>query len=376
VDQELTQRDWVGRVRRVVVKIGSGVLVDQDNRLDESRVATLVDQMAAIRHAGGDIVCVSSGAVAAGVADLGLDSRPDDLPSLQAAAAIGQARLVDLYRRLFHGHGLAIGQVLLTHGDLQTRDRHLNARNTFSRLLRCGAVPIVNENDTVAVEEIRFGDNDKLSALVAMLLRADALIMLTTVDGLLTSTESGNGRLVPTVKEITPEIRALAGGSTSGIAVGGMQTKIEAADMVTRSGEHCVVADGRRPGVLTAIMDGEAIGTVFEPAPERMADRKRWIAFFDHPRGELQVDAGASRALRQEGRSLLPIGMTAVSGTFERGAPVRIVDDAGREIGRGLVNYAAHELGRIVGLRSEEIADVLGVCEYEEVVHRDNLVLA
>jgi glutamate 5-kinase len=348
--------------------------VDAQNHLDEAQVARLVEQMAAVQRGGRELVCVSSGAIAAGMGELGLAARPRELPGQQAAAAVGQARLIGLYRELFARHGLPVGQVLLSHADLHSRARHLNARNTFSRLLGAGAVPIVNENDTVAVEEIRFGDNDVLSALVAMLVRADALILLTTVDGLLERPEQG-GAVIESVLAITEAIRAAAGASDSPLARGGMRTKVQAAEMVTRAGEVCVIANGRSANVLPRLLQGERLGTIFLPQPRRMAGRKRWIAFFDHPRGELQVDAGAARALREQGGSLLAIGITAVRGAFERGAPVRILDAAGSEIGRGLVNFPADQLGRILGLRSDQFAAALGACEFEEVIHRDNLVL-
>ncbi len=369
-----TQRAWVASVKRVVIKIGSRVLVDERHQLDEDQIARLVDQMARLRAAGKEVICVSSGAIAAGLNDLGLSARPVSLPAQQSAAAIGQARLIGLYRQLFAVHGLAIGQVLLSHADLHSRQRHLNARNTMSHLLSCKAVPIVNENDTVAVEEIRFGDNDVLSALVSMLVRADALIVLSSIDGLMAGPDRSS-HLLPRVTEITDEIRALAGGSGTGVGVGGMRTKIEAADMMTRAGGWCVVANGRTEEVLPRILAGETLGTVFEPGERKMAGRKQWIAFFDHPQGSLQIDAGAVRALREQGRSLLAIGITAVMGSFQPGSPVRIVSADGLEIGRGLVNFSADELERIKGRRSDQIAQLLERVDFEEVIHRDNLVL-
>ncbi|TDJ56276.1 MAG: glutamate 5-kinase [Planctomycetota bacterium] len=371
---------WVDDTRRVVVKIGSRVLVDEAHILDEPRVHALTRQMAALRDGGRDVVCVSSGAIAAGLADLGFSDRPRDLPSLQAAAALGQSRLIGLYRHFFAEHGIAAAQVLLTRADLQDRTRHLNARNTFSRLLRAGVVPIVNENDTVAVDEIRVGDNDLLSALVACLIRADVLVMLTTADGLLTrppvgSTGESGGELVKVVDRITPETHAMAGESESSVATGGMRSKLQAAEMVTTAGERAVIANGRTPDVLTRIFNGEQVGTVFEPRAQRLEGRKRWIAFFDHARGDIEIDSGAARALRTEGRSLLAVGITAVRGTFDKGDPVRIVDPDGAEIGRALVNYRSDEVVRILGCKSGEIEKILGCCEYDEVVHRDNLVL-
>ena len=260
---------WIDHIRRVVVKIGSRVLVDERHVLDEDRVGALAAQMAALRADGREILCVSSGAIAAGLRDLGAGERPRDLPSLQAAAAIGQSRLIGLYRRFFAEHGLATAQVLLTRADLQARERHLNARNTLNRLLGAGVVPVVNENDTVAVDEIRRSDNDVLSALVACLVRADLLVLLTTADGLMTrpptaSADTG-GELVEVVDRITADIHAMAGDAGSDLATGGMRSKLQAAEMVTRSGDRAVIANGCLPDVLTRIFAGERLGTVFEP---------------------------------------------------------------------------------------------------------------
>ena len=376
--EDSNNRAWIDDTRRVVVKIGTRVLVDEHHQLDEARVADLVRQMAALRGRGREVICVSSGAIAAGLRDLGAADRPRDLPSLQAAAAMGQARLIGLYRALFATHGLTTAQMLLTHADLRARERHLNARNTFHRLLREGVVPVVNENDTVAVDEIRVGDNDLLSALVACLVRADLLVMLTNADGLFRRPPdaAGGGDLVDRVSRVTPEIYAMAGGSASSVATGGMRSKVQAADMVTRAGERALIANGLLPDVLTRIFAGEPLGTLVEPRPQRLRGRQRWIAFFDHPQGELQVDAGAARAVREQGRSLLAVGVHEITGSFARGAPVRIIDPRGDEVARGLVNYPADELRRILGCRSARIVEILGACEYEEVVHRDNLVVS
>ena len=363
-------------IRRVVIKIGSRILVDENQMLDEDRVASIAGQLAKVRSQGREVICVSSGAIAAGLRAVGCAARPRDLPTLQAAAAAGQARLIGLYRRLLAEHDLEVAQVLLTHADLRSRERHLNARNTFNRLFSAGMVAIVNENDTVAVDEIRVGDNDLLSALVACLVRADILILLTTADGLMTiPPNSGPGELVPRVERVTPEILAMAGDAGSDLATGGMRSKLEAVEMVTRAGERAVIANGHEPDVVCRIVAGEPLGTMFEPSPRKLAGRKRWIAFFDHPRGELEVDSGAARAVRDNGKSLLPVGVQAVRGTFGKGASVRIVDAEGIEIARALVNYSSNQLRRIIGRRSDKIVEILGTCEYEEAVHRDNLVL-
>ncbi len=369
-------------IRRVVVKIGSRVLVDERHALDVAQVEALSQQMAALHHGGREVICVTSGAIAAGLRELGCDSRPRDLPTLQAAAAVGQARLIGLYRECFAREDLVAAQVLLTHADLRSRERHLNARNTFNRLLAGGTVPIVNENDTVAVDEIRVGDNDLLGALVACLVRADALVMLTAADGLMSRPPHDDpagaeqpAQLIRAVERITSDTYAMAGEGASSVGTGGMRSKIRAAQIVTRAGERAIVANGREPGVLGRIFAGEPLGTVFEAHPRRLRGRKRWIAFFDRPQGEIEVDAGAAEALRRGGKSLLAVGVRAVRGNFRRGAPVRIFGPAGHEVATGLVNYPSEELERICGCRSERIAQILGCCEYEEVVHRDNLVL-
>ena len=368
--------NWIDQAKRVVIKIGSRVLVDERGCIDDCRLPELVRQMADLRKAGKDIICVSSGAVAAGLSDLGLDNRPRDLPSLQAAAATGQARLIERYRRAFGKYNQPIAQVLLTHADLSDRERHLNARNTFSRLLDSGVVPIVNENDTVAVDEIRVGDNDILSALVACLVRADVLILLTNTDGLLKMKSNGQPHeLISNVKQITDKTLSLAVKNECNLSTGGMKSKLQAAQMVTQAGERAVIANGKTDDVLTRIFSGESLGTTFEPNSEKLTGRKRWIAFFDHPRGEICIDKGAVDAICNEKRSLLAVGMKNVGGNFDRGAVIRILDESGAEIARGLVNYPSEELSRVVGCRTDEIAEVLGLCEYEEVVHRDNLVV-
>jgi glutamate 5-kinase len=372
---QLLTREGLAAARRVVVKIGSRALVTGDHDVSEPCIAALVEQMCGLRRAGVEVVCVSSGAIAAGLTELGLSARPGDLPGLQAAAAVGQARLMEIYRRFFAQHGVAAAQVLLTHADLRSRERHLNARNTLGRLLRDGVVPIINENDTVAVDEIRVGDNDTLAALVSVLLRADALMLLTTTDGLLTRPPADGGTPVRAVTRITEETFAMAGGPGCGLGTGGMRSKVEAADVVTRCGECAVIADARAPDVLARILAGEDVGTFFAPRPGRLAGRKRFIAFFDHPRGAVHLDAGAALAVRERGRSLLAAGIRAVDGSFSRGDPVRLLDHEGTEIARGLINYPADELRRIQGCASDEIAGVLGRREYDEVVHRDNLVL-
>ncbi len=370
-----SDRSWIRRATRVVIKIGSRALVDEQNLLDSGQLESLTRQMAELQRAGKQVICVSSGAVAAGLRELGLNDRPGDLPSLQAAAAIGQARLIELYRQHFARHGFHAAQVLLTHPDLRSRERHLNARNTLHRLLAGGIIPVINENDTVSVDEMRFGDNDRLSALVANLVHADVLVLLTVTDGLLTALTGEGGTLIPFVSKITNEMFALAGNAGSSISRGGMRTKLQAAELVTQSGEWAVIANGRTEQILRRLFAGEALGTVFQPNSQKMRGRKRWIAFFEHPSGDVQIDDGAARALVHNGSSLLAAGITSVAGEFERGASVRIISAAGGEYARGLVNFSSTDLRRIAGCRSDAIESILGSAEFTEVIHRDNLTL-
>jgi len=363
--------------RRVVVKIGSRLLVRADGPgIDDAAIEGLVDDLTAVRGTGRHVVAVSSGAIAAGLEELGLDRRPTDLPSLQAAAATGQARLIERYRGLFARRGLSAAQVLLTHPDLRARDRHLNACHTLNRLLAAGIVPIVNENDTVSVEEIRFGDNDRLSALVACLVHADVLVILTTVEGLLTAPPELGGTLVPFVAAISDDHRDAAGDAASELSTGGMRSKLGAAEIAIDAGIDVVMALGGRSGVIRAILEGEPIGTLLAGRAGSLPGRKRWIRYFDHPRGDLIVDAGAAEAVRRRGASLLAAGITDVRGDFEAGAPVHVIGPDDVTIGVGLVNYADRDLRRITGRTTAEIAGILGRCEYREVVHRDNLVVA
>ncbi len=370
------EREWMRDVRRVVVKVGSRLLVDESNQLDEQEVAALVEQVVSACSTGIEIVLVSSGAIAAGLPDLGAANRPTDLPSLQAAAALGQARLIEIYRDLFAERGVCVGQVLLTHDDMRDRTRHLNARNTIHRLLEVGAVPIINENDAVAVDEIRFGDNDRLSALAATLAQADLLILLTGVEGLLDAPPEHGGCLIDHVEEITPAIRDAASGPGSNVSTGGMRTKLDAAEIMMRAGERMIIADGRAPNMLTRLFAGERLGTAFDAGASRVADRKRWIAFFHKAKGAIVIDAGAVSALREKGSSLLPVGVRAVEGAFAPGDVVSIQAADGEEIARGLSNYSDTDARRIAGKRTTDIAKELGSAEYEELVHRDNLALA
>ena len=349
-------------ISRIVVKLGTGVLTDARKQPDLAQLDQLVEQIALQRQAGREVVLVTSGAVGAGMGALGYDKRPAELSELQACAAVGQSRLMTTYDKLFGQRGLHVAQVLLTHDDLEHHERHLNARNTLCALLAHGVVPIINENDAVSFTEIKFGDNDKLSALVATLLPADLLVILTTVDGVIANFGQPGAHVLPLVERIDAALEGEAGGTTSATAVGGMKSKIEAAKIVIRSGIPLVIAPGRRRNTLARIMAGEDVGTLFVPSARKLQGRKRWIAFFHHAKGALHVDAGAKRALRDAGKSLLPPGITRCEGDFQAGDAVRICDPDGTEFARGLAAFSA------AAIRAGQLQRV-------EVVHRDNLVV-
>ncbi|HEV8143283.1 MAG TPA: glutamate 5-kinase [Methylomirabilota bacterium] len=364
------------KARRIVVKVGSNLVTAPGLGSDPDRIERLAADVAAIRH-DREVALVSSGAIATGMARLALAERPRSIPEKQAAAAVGQSALMWQYEIAFKRYGIAVGQVLLTAQDIGDRTRYLNARNTLLALLGFGVVPVVNENDTVAVEEIKVGDNDNLSALVASLIEADLLVLLTDVGGLYTADparQSGATKL-DTVAEVTHEILAMAGTHGDGVSVGGMATKLQAAQKAAASGVPMVIASGRERGVLARILSGETVGTYFVPKADRLGARKRWIAFAVPPQGRLIVDAGAARALTRQGRSLLPSGVTAVDGEFAAGDVVAVVDGESREFARGLVNFDAGELRRIRGAKTQEIEPRLGYRSVDEVIHRDNLVI-
>lgn len=349
-------------ISRIVVKLGTGVLTDSRKQPDPAQLEQLVAQLAEQRNAGREIVLVTSGAVGAGMGVLGYDKRPGELAELQACAAVGQTRLMAVYEQLFARHELRVGQVLLTHADLEHHERHLNARNTLVTLLARGVVPIINENDAVSFTEIKFGDNDLLSALVASLLPADLLIILTTVDGVIENFGKADPRTIPIIEHIDATVEKLAGGTNSATAVGGMSSKIQAAKIVVRSGIPLVIASGRKKMVLSRILAGEEEGTLFVPQPTKLKGRKRWIAFFHHPKGALFVDAGAKQALREAGKSLLPPGVARCEGEFVGGDVVRICDLDGMEFARGIAKFGGAEI------RARQLSRV-------ELVHRDDLVI-
>ncbi len=373
----MAARRQLGRVRRLVVKVGSGLVTAADTGPDTGRIEGLARDLAAVGKER-EIVLVSSGAIVIGMTRLGLAQRPRSIPEKQAAAAVGQTALMWHYEAAFSRHGIAVGQVLLTAQDIGDRARYLNARNTLLALLKFGVLPIVNENDTVAVEEIKVGDNDNLSALVASLIDADLLVLLTDVDGLYTEDPSVNAsaRKLDTVDAVTDEIERLVWDRPGRGSVGGMATKLQAAQKAAAAGVPMVIASGREEGVLARILRGEPVGTYFAPKADRLGARKRWIAFAVPPQGRLTVDAGALRALTLNGKSLLPSGVVEVDGDFASGEVVAVVSDVdGKEFARGLVNFDAGELRRIRGAKTTEIEHRLGYKSFDEVIHRDNLVV-
>jgi glutamate 5-kinase len=363
------------RPSRVVVKVGSSSLRAQDGGLDRVLVGELVSQIAAERHRGTDVVLVSSGAVAAGLRPLGLLKRPVDLPGLQAAASVGQGLLLHTYQARFADHGLACGQVLLTADDVVHRQRFLNARNTFDRLLALGAVPVVNENDAVATDELRFGDNDRLAALVASMLGAQLLVLLSDVEGLHDGHPSLGSPLLDRVDDIAALDQRHHGASGSDVGTGGMASKLEAARIATFSAASVVIAAARRRDVVAQAVDGLAVGTWFPPSSRRPESRKLWIAFAPQPRGVLTVDAGAVRALRLRGSSLLAAGVVDATGDFGPGDAVEVVGPDRRAVARGLVAYGRDDVLRVRGSSSEQVTAALGGDARAEVIHRDQLVL-
>ncbi|RYU59408.1 glutamate 5-kinase [Methylolobus aquaticus] len=366
------------RTKRVIVKIGSALLTGGGRGLDHSAVTGWVNQIAQLCRSGRQVVLVSSGAVAEGMSRLGWKVRPRSLHRLQAAASVGQMGLVQTYETLFQVHQLSTAQVLLTHDDLSDRQRYLNARSTLLTLLELGAVPIINENDAVATDEIRFGDNDTLGALVANSVEAELLIILTDQQGLFERdpTLYPDAALVPQASINDPRLAAMVGDSRSGLGRGGMITKLRAARLAARSGTATVIACGREDEVLARVLRGEEVGTFLIPDISPMLARKRWLAGQLKLKGAVRLDDGAVRVLCGEGRSLLPIGVTAVEGEFKRGDLVACLDSSGVEIARGLVNYGADDTQRIMGRPSSEIEACLGWVDESELIHRDNLVVS
>lgn len=372
-----TRTSILEQATTVVVKVGTNVLTDASGRLDRERMQALADQLAGIRSSGRKVVLVSSGAIGAGVGRLNLSKRPTDLPHLQACAAVGQSALMRTYQECLAPHGIDPAQILLTAGDFESRGRYLNVRNTILTLFEYGCLPVINENDTVSVAEIKFGDNDHLAAMVTNLLQAPLLILLTNVDGLYSADPSADpsARLLETVPRIDRAIAGMAGVSKSALGTGGMKSKLRAARLATAAGETVIMANGSTPGVLDAIFRGEAVGTLFLSHGETLPAWKRWVGFTVRPKGSVEVDSGARRALVEQGKSLLPVGVFKVEGEFTKGEVIAIRDPDGVEFARGLSNYDSEEAERLRGLDSEQILRVFGRLPYVEIVHRDNLVI-
>jgi glutamate 5-kinase len=375
---DLLRQEIAALATTMVVKVGTRVLTHHDGQLNPQRIEQLVGQVHHVLASGRKVVLVSSGAVGAGMGRLGLHQRPADLARLQAVAAVGQSILVEVYERSLHKHGHHAAQVLLTAEDLEHRQRYLNARNTLLTLLEFGAVPIINENDTVAVEELQttFGDNDRLAAIVTNLIRAPLLVLLSDVDGLFDGDPRQPGsKVVPTVDRLDESVLGLVRDQSSGLSKGGMASKLEAARLVTAAGENVIIASGGSPDVLPRILAGEPVGTLFPAQGRTVAARKRWIGLTVKPRGRLLLDVGAQAAVEHKGRSLLAAGVVDADGRFDKGDVVAICNADGVEFARGLTNYGVEDVRRIRGRKTQEIAAVLGYCPYDEVVHRDNMIV-
>jgi glutamate 5-kinase len=366
-----------GSAQRIVIKVGSSVLAGKRG-LDLGIINRLCDEVSLLREQGRQVVIVSSGAIASGIRKVGLRGMPKTIPQKQAAAAVGQGSLIQAYEEAFSHYDLKVAQILLTSDDLTNRRRYLNARHTLQTLLEWGIIPIVNENDTVVVDEIKFGDNDNLSALMAQLIEADLLVALTDMDGLYDSDprENQKAKIIPIVRRIDRKVESFAGERPGGLGTGGMLSKLLAAKKVTSAGVPMIIGNGRNRYVLKQIFDGEEVGTLFLPAERRLPSKKQWIAHTLKPQGEVILDAGATKALKLRGKSLLSTGIVAVRGSFEVGAPVRCLSIEEEVIGIGLVNYGAEEIEKIMGVRSNRIEEVLGYKHSDEVIHRDNFVLS
>ncbi len=372
----MTRKEYLAGVRRILVKVGSAVLTGEDG-LELDIIEQLVADIAALRERGFQVVLVSSGAIASGKHRMGIEGKLKSIPQKQAAAAVGQGRLMRVYSNAFGKHGLFVGQVLLTMSDITDRKRFLNIRNTLFTLMDWGVITIINENDTVAVDEIKFGDNDHLAAMVANVIEAHLVINLTSTEGLYDQNPSATkkAKLIPIVTELTPEIEAVATEEATPVGMGGMKSKVQAAKKVTASGIPYIIAPGRRTGILQEILDGKETGTLFLPSTEHLNSRKYWIAFTLRSRGRIFIDEGAKEAIVRDGKSLLPTGVTQVEGDFVLGDPVSCVDALGNTIAKGLVNYSADEIRKIMGLKTAKIEQVLGYKDYDEIVHRDNLAV-
>ncbi|HEX4416035.1 MAG TPA: glutamate 5-kinase [Lacipirellulaceae bacterium] len=380
---DLVRQQIAARSKTIVVKVGTRVLAHEDGTLDQTRITAIAEQLVLLMKEQRQIVLVSSGAVGAGIGRLGLQKRPADLAQLQAVAAIGQSRLIESYNRALEGHGRHAAQILLTADDLNERTRYLNIRNTLLAIFEYGALPIINENDTVRVDELQrnVGDNDRLAAMVANLLRAPLLVLLSDVDGLYDRhPKEAGAKVISRVEDLDAAIQDFqrqspAAAGPNNLSRGGMASKLEAARLAVTAGESVVIANGRRPNVLVDLLKGEDVGTLFATQGPAVASRKRWIGLTAQPNGRIGLDAGATRAVQDQGRSLLAIGIRNVDGSFQKGDVISLCGEGGDEFARGLTNYGSDELRRIAGQPSDRIVTILGYCPHEEVVHRDNLVI-
>lgn len=373
----MDMREKISKAQRVVIKIGSALLTNDGQGLDVESIGKWVEQIAHLRDSGKEVVLVSSGSIAAGMTRLGFSSRPKRVNELQAAAALGQMKLIGLYESYFVNHGLHTAQILLTNDDLSNRRRYLNARSTLRTLLSFGVIPIVNENDTVVTDEIRFGDNDTLGALVTNLVEADVLVILTDQQGLYDKNprDHADARLIPYAYASDERLEGMASGGAGALGSGGMLTKIRAAQLAARSGADTLIVSGREHDVISRALSGEALGTWLQPEHGRLAARKQWLAGHLKSRGSLVLDAGAVKALRSGGKSLLPVGVLDAEGSFSRGDMVRCIDESGVLVARGLVNYGVAETLKLVGHGSAEIGSILGYEGEPELIHCDDLVI-
>jgi glutamate 5-kinase len=374
------QKSWrplIKQARRVVIKIGTRVLTDPRGKLDPKSFSRIAGQIAELWQGGRRVVVVSSGAIVTGRKKLGRDRAPLTIPEKQALAALGQPALMRSYEQAFRKYSLPVAQILLTHEDFSSRERYLYCRNTLGTLLRFGVLPVINENDTVAVDEIKFGDNDTLSALVAVLFEADLLVLLSDIEGLCEQDPSINpdAKVIPLVRDLSQEIYERAGPTRSGLGIGGMSTKIQAARTVAAAGIPTFIGNGKTPEMLLRLFEGKIQGTLFLPGARKLKHRKHWIAFVQKTRGEIIVDDGARHALVEGKKSLLPSGVLSVNGRFVPGDAVKVQDSSGRQVGVGLVRYSPSELERIKGKKTSEVQKILGDQYYQEVIHRDDLVL-
>lgn len=363
--------------KKIVIKVGTSTLTYPSGKLNLHYIERIVRELADLKNQGKDVMLVSSGAIGAGIGKLGLKRKPKTIPKKQATAAVGQGMLIQVYGKIFAEYGHIVAQILLTRDDLINRQRYINSRNTLTTLLKLGVIPIINENDTVAVEEIEFGDNDNLSALVAGLINADLLINLSDINGLYTSNPHVNSdaQLISYVERITPEIENLAEQTGSSLGTGGMKTKLNSAKIAVNSGVSLVIANGQKPGIIHKIINGEKVGTLIPSHRKQLHSRKKWIAYGLTIQGSILVDKGAMEAVVKDGKSLLPSGILQIRGNFHSGDTVCVLDEKGIEFARGLVNYSSRDLERIKGLKTHEIPGVLGEEGQNEVIHRDNLVL-